>query len=259
MAKDKKEMDSSNGKNTRSVEIKGLSKEKNEALSESILNIEKEYGKGSVMILGEDSFGDIESVSTGSIGLDIALGIGGLPKGRIVEIFGSESSGKTTITLQVCAEAQKKGGEVAFLDVEHSLDPEYAKGLGIDINRLIVSQPDTGEQCLEIAEALLRSGAIDIIVIDSAAALVSKAEIDGEMGDKHVGLLARLLSQGMRKLVGSIKKNNCTVIFINQLREKVGNFYGSLEVTPRGRALNFYSSVRIDIRKIDSIKKENQL
>lgn len=250
MAKsEKKGMDVKGGKVTRSVEIKGLSKEKNEAISRSFSEIEKTYGKGSIMLLGEDNFGDVEAISTGSIGLDLALGIGGVPKGRIIEIFGAESSGKTTIALQICAEAQKIGGEVAFLDVEHSLDPEYAKALGIDINRLIVSQPDTGEQCLEIADALVRSGGLDVIVIDSAAALVSKAEINGDMGDSHVGLLARLLSQGMRKMVGAIKRNNCTVIFINQLREKIGEVWGNPEITPGGKALKFYSSVRIDIRR----------
>lgn len=250
MAKsEKKGMDVKSGKITRSVEIKGLSKEKNEAISRSFSEIEKTYGKGSIMLLGEDNFGDVEAISTGSIGLDLALGIGGVPKGRIIEIFGAESSGKTTIALQICAEAQKIGGEVAFLDVEHSLDPEYAKALGIDINRLIVSQPDTGEQCLEIADALVRSGGLDVIVIDSAAALVSKAEINGDMGDSHVGLLARLLSQGMRKMVGAIKRNNCTVIFINQLREKIGEVWGNPEITPGGKALKFYSSVRIDIRR----------
>lgn len=255
MVKDKKGMNLTSGKITRTVEIKGLSKGKNESISRVISEIEKEYGKGSVMILGEDNFGDVEAISTGSIGLDLVLGVGGVPKGRVIEIFGPESSGKTTLALQVCSEAQKNGGEVAFLDVEHSLDPEYAKALGIDINRLIVSQPDDWEQCLEIAEVLIRSGGIDVLVIDSAAALVSRSEIKGDMGDAHVGLLARLLSQGLRKLVGYIKKNNCTVIFINQLREKVGISYGNPEVTTGERALKFYSSVRIDIRKFDTIKK----
>lgn len=260
MAKsDKKKIDIKTGNTTRSIEIKGLDDKKNEALNKAILQIEKDHGKGSVMLLGEDNFGDVETISTGSIGLDLALGVGGVPKGRIIEIYGPESSGKTTIALQICAEAQKDGGEVAFLDVEHSLDPEYAKNLGIDINRLIVSQPDNGEQTLEIAEALIRSAAFDVIVIDSAAALVPRAEIEGEMGDAHVGLLARLLSQGMRKMVGAIKKHNCTVVFINQLREKVGQVYGNPEVTPGGRALKFYSSVRIDIRKFDTIKKGEQI
>lgn len=256
---DKKKMDINSGKITRSIEIKGLDEKKNEALNRSVSEIEKKYGKGSVMLLGTDNFGDVETISTGSIGLDRALGVGGVPKGRIIEIYGPESSGKTTIALQICAEAQKNGGEVAFLDVEHSLDPEYAKNLGIDINRLIVSQPDNGEQTLEIAEALIRSAAFDVIVIDSAAALVPRAEIEGEMGAAHVGLLARLLSQGMRKMVGAIKKHNCTVVFINQLREKVGQVYGNPEVTPGGRALKFYSSVRIDIRKFDTIKKGEQI
>lgn len=262
MAKsDKKKMDINSGKITRRIEIKGLDEKKNEALSRSVSEIEKKYGKGSVMLLGEDNFGDVETISTGSIGLDLVLGVGGVPKGRIIEIYGPESSGKTTIALQICAEAQKNGGEVAFLDVEHSLDPEYAKNLGIDINRLIVSQPDNGEQTLEIAEALIRSAAFDVIVIDSAAALVPRAEIEGEMGAAHVGLLARLLSQGMRKMVGAIKKHNCTVVFINQLREKVGSsaMFGNPEVTPGGRALKFYSSVRIDVRRIDSIRKGEQI
>lgn len=244
-----------NEKIINSIEIKGVSKEKKEALNKVISDIEKKYGKGSVMLLGEKNFEDVEVVSTGSIGLDFALGVGGVPKGRIIEIYGNESSGKTTLALQICAEAQKKGGEVAFLDVEHSLDPEYAKVLGVDINRLIVSQPDTGEQCLEIAEVLVRSGGVDIIVIDSAAALVSKAEIDGDMGDSHVGLLARLLSQGMRKIVGAAKKNNCTIIFTNQLRESISKqMFVKREVTPGGRALKFYSSVRLEVQKIDSIK-----
>lgn len=246
----KKAIDVKNGKIIRKIEIKGLSKEKNEAISRAVSEIEKEFGKGAVMLLGEDKFEDIDTISTGSIGLDLALGVGGVPKGRIIEIYGPESSGKTTIALQICAEAQKNGGEVAFLDVEHSLDPEYAKNLGIDIDRLVVAQPDNGEQCLEIADALVRSGGLDAIIIDSAAALVPRAEIEGDMGAPHVGLLARLLSQGMRKMVGAAKRNNCAVIFINQLREKVGDVWGNHEVTPGGSALKFHSSVRVDIRRL---------
>lgn len=255
----KKAIDVKNGKIIRNIEIKGLSKEKNEAISRAVSEIEKEFGKGSVMLLGEDKFEDIDTISTGSIGLDLALGVGGVPKGRIIEIYGPESSGKTTIALQICAEAQKNGGEVAFLDVEHSLDPEYAKNLGIDIDRLVVAQPDNGEQCLEIADALVRSGGLDAIIIDSAAALVPRAEIEGDMGESHIGLLARLLSQGMRKIVGAAKKNNCAVIFTNQLREKVGERWGNPEITPGGRALKFYSSVRLDVRRLETIKKGDSM
>jgi recombination protein RecA len=228
--------------------------DKKKALETALAAIEKQFGKGAVMKLGQNAAMNVEAISTGSLSLDIALGIGGVPKGRIAEIFGPESSGKTTLALQIIAQAQLAGGEAAFIDVEHSLDPIYARNLGVDIDSLLVSQPDTGEQALEIAEALVRSGAIDCIVIDSVAALVPRAEIEGEMGDSHVGLQARLMSQALRKLAGAISKSNCVAIFINQLREKVGISYGNPEVTPGGRALKFYSSVRIDIRRIEQIK-----
>ena len=228
--------------------------EKKKALETALANIEKHYGKGSVMRLGENTSMNVEAISTGSISLDIALGIGGVPRGRIVEVYGPESSGKTTLTLHVVASAQKAGGEAAFIDAEHALDPVYAKALGVDVDRLLVSQPDTGEQALEITEALVRSGAVDVVVVDSVAALVPKAEIDGEMGDAFVGLHARLMSQALRKLAGAIAKSNCVVIFINQLREKVGVVYGNPEVTTGGRALKFYSSVRIEIRRTEHIK-----
>ena len=228
--------------------------EKKKALETALANIEKHYGKGSVMRLGENTRMNVEAISTGSISLDIALGIGGVPRGRIVEVYGPESSGKTTLTLHVVASAQKAGGEAAFIDAEHALDPVYAKALGVDVDRLLVSQPDTGEQALEITEALVRSGAVDVVVVDSVAALVPKAEIDGEMGDAFVGLHARLMSQALRKLAGAIAKSNCVVIFINQLREKVGVVYGNPEVTTGGRALKFYSSVRIEIRRTEHIK-----
>lgn len=230
-------------------------KDKDKALEVAIAQIEKQFGKGSIMKLGENAKMNVESISTGSLPLDIATGIGGVPKGRIVEIYGPESSGKTTLTLHIVAEAQKKGGIAAFIDAEHALDPAYARNLGVKIDDLIISQPDTGEQALEITEALVRSGAIDIIVVDSVAALVPKAEIDGEMGDSHVGLQARLMSQALRKLAGAISKSNCVVIFINQLREKVGIMFGSPETTTGGRALKFYSSMRFDIRKIETLKK----
>lgn len=207
------------------------------------------------MLLGAKSNEEVEVISTGSIGLDLALGIGGVPRGRVIEIYGPESSGKTTLALHIAAEAQKNGGEIAMVDAEHALDPVYARSLGIDTDRFIISQPDNGEMALEIAEALIKSSAIDVLIIDSVAALVPRAEIDGEMGDSHIGLQARLMSQGLRKLVGLIKKNNCIVIFINQLREKVGTMFGNPETTPGGRALKFYSSVRLDVRKIDSIKQ----
>lgn len=225
------------------------------AIEAAMGQIEKQFGKGAVMKLGEKASLDIEAISTGCLDLDIALGIGGVPKGRIVEIYGPESSGKTTVALHIVAETQKKGGAVAFIDAEHALDPSYARNLGVDTESLIVSQPDTGEQALEITEALVRSGAIDTIVIDSVAALVPRAEIEGEMGDAHVGLQARLMSQALRKLAGTINKTNCVAIFINQLREKVGVMFGSPETTPGGRALKFYSSVRMDVRRIDSIKQ----
>lgn len=233
--------------------------EKKKALEMALGQIEKQFGKGAVMKLGESTHMNIETIPTGALGLDIALGVGGVPRGRIVEIFGPESSGKTTVALHIVAEAQKAGGEAAFIDAEHALDPVYAKKLGVDIDNLIVSQPDTGEQALEIAEALVRSGAIDVIVIDSVAALVPKAEIDGEMGDAHVGLQARLMSQALRKLAGVISKSKTTTIFINQLREKVGIMFGNPETTPGGRALKFYSTVRLDVRKIETLKQGNEM
>ncbi len=228
--------------------------DKKKALETALLQIEKNYGKGAVMRLGENSSLNIEAISTGSISLDHATGIGGLPRGRIVEIYGPESSGKTTLALQVVAEAQKLGGEAAFIDAEHALDPEYAEALGVDVNSLLVSQPDNGEQALEIAEALARSGALDVIIVDSVAALVPRAEIEGDMGDSHVGLHARLMSQALRKLAGVINKSNTVIIFINQLREKVGVIYGNPEVTTGGRALKFYSTIRIDVRRTEQLK-----
>ncbi len=236
-----------------------VNSEKQKALEAAMGQIEKQFGKGSVMKLGEFKAMNIEAIPTGALGLDIALGIGGIPKGRIVEVYGPESSGKTTLALHMIAEAQKNGGEAAFIDAEHALDPIYAKHLGVDIDNLIVSQPDTGEQALEIAEALVRSGAIDIIVVDSVAALVPKAEIDGDMGDAHVGLQARLMSQALRKLAGVINKSNSVIVFINQLREKVGIMFGNPETTPGGRALKFYASVRLDIRKIENIKQDGNV
>ncbi|EOR27475.1 MULTISPECIES: recombinase RecA [Clostridium] len=229
--------------------------DKLKAIENAMGQIEKQFGKGSIMKLGENSSLNIETISTGCLDLDIALGVGGVPKGRIIEIYGPESSGKTTVALHIAAEAQKLGGAVAFIDAEHALDPSYAKNLGVDTENLIVSQPDTGEQGLEIAEALVRSGAIDVIVVDSVAALVPRAEIEGEMGDSHVGLQARLMSQALRKLTGTIQKTGCVAIFINQLREKVGVMFGNPETTTGGRALKFYSSVRLDVRRIDSIKQ----
>lgn len=228
--------------------------EKQKALQAAIQHIEKQYGAGAVMRLGQAADYQVDAVPTGSMTLDMALGIGGVPKGRIIEIFGPESSGKTTVALQIVAESQKMGGNAAFIDVEHALDPVYAKALGVNIDDMLVSQPDSGEQALEIAEALVRSGAIDCIVIDSVAAMVTKAEIDGEMGDTHVGLLARLMSQAMRKLTSVISKSNCVAIFINQVREKIGVVYGNPETTTGGRALKFYSSVRIEVRKGEAIK-----
>jgi len=232
-----------------------VSSDKLKAIEAAMGQIEKQFGKGSIMKLGQDSILAIDSISTGCLDLDIALGIGGVPRGRVVEVYGPESSGKTTVALHMVAEAQKNGGAAAFIDAEHALDPSYAKNLGVDIDNLIVSQPDTGEQALEITEALVRSGAIDIIVVDSVAALVPRAEIEGEMGDTHVGLQARLMSQALRKLAGSINNAKCVVVFINQLREKVGVMFGSPETTPGGRALKFYASVRLDVRRIDSIKQ----
>ena len=228
--------------------------DKQSALKAALAQIEKQYGKGAIMRLGQNTEMNVEAISTGSVGLDLATGIGGLPKGRIVEIYGPESSGKTTLALHCIAEAQKAGGEAAFIDAEHALDPVYAKGVGVDVDSLLVSQPDNGEDALSITEALARSGALDIIVVDSVAALVPRAEIEGEMGDSHVGLHARLMSQALRKLTGVIAKSNTLVIFINQLREKVGVMYGNPEVTTGGRALKFYSSVRIDVRKIEQRK-----
>lgn len=231
-----------------------VNEEKKRALNSVFEVIEKQYGKGSIMKLGDTTAVDVDVIPTGSMTLDMALGVGGIPKGRVVEIYGPESSGKTTVALHIVAEAQKRGGEAAFVDAEHALDPTYAKKLGVDIDNLIVAQPDTGEQGLEIAEALVRSGALDVIVIDSVAALVPKAEIEGEMGDSHVGLLARLMSQALRKLTGITSKTGTTVIFINQLREKVGVVYGNPETTPGGRALKYFSSVRLDVRKLEAIK-----
>ncbi|MBR7133850.1 MAG: recombinase RecA [Clostridia bacterium] len=233
--------------------------EKQKALKTAVDQIEKKFGKGAVMRLGENAAMSVEHIKTGSLTLDIALGIGGIPKGRIVEIYGPESSGKTTVALHCVAEAQKAGGTAAFIDVEHALDPVYAGQLGVDIDSLLVAQPDSGEQALEIAEALVRSGAIDIIVIDSVAALVTRAEIDGEMGDNHVGQLARLMSQALRKLTGALAKTNCAAIFINQLREKIGVMYGNPETTTGGRALKFYASVRIDVRKGEPIKDGSEI
>lgn len=233
--------------------------DKMKAIEAAMGQIEKQFGKGSIMKLGEHSVLNLDVVSTGCLDLDVALGLGGVPKGRIVEIFGPESSGKTTVALHIIAEAQKNGGAAAFVDAEHALDPTYAKALGVDIDNLVVSQPDTGEQALEITEALVRSGAIDVIVVDSVAALVPRAEIEGEMGDTHVGLQARLMSQALRKLAGSINKSKCVTVFINQLREKVGVMFGSPETTPGGRALKFYASVRMDVRKIDSIKQGDEI
>lgn len=228
--------------------------DKNKALETAIAQIERQYGKGAIMRLGQNSSLNVEAISTGSFTLDIATGIGGLPRGRIVEIYGPESSGKTTLALHAVAEAQKIGGEAAFIDAEHALDPVYAANLGVDVDSLLVSQPDNGEQALEIAESLVRSGAIDILVVDSVAALVPKAEIEGEMGDSHVGLHARLMSQALRKLAGAVAKSNCIIIFINQLREKVGVIYGNPEVTTGGRALKFYASMRIDVRRTEQLK-----
>ena len=229
------------------------------AIEAAMGQIEKMYGKGSIMRLGDQNNLQVDVIPTGSLSLDVALGVGGLPRGRIVEIYGPESSGKTTLALHVAAEAQKKGGEVAFVDAEHALDPTYARALGVNIDEMLISQPDTGEQALEITEALVRSGAIDVIVVDSVAALVPRAEIEGEMGDSHVGLHARLMSQALRKLAGAISKSNCVAIFINQLREKVGVVYGNPEVTTGGRALKFYSSVRIDIRRVETLKSGGEM
>jgi recombination protein RecA len=238
---------------------KPIETNKNKALETALSQIEKAFGKGSIMKLGDNQMEAIESTSTGSLGLDIALGVGGVPRGRVIEIFGPESSGKTTLTLHIVAEAQKKGGVCAFVDAEHALDPIYARKLGVNIDDLLVSQPDTGEQALEIVDTLVRSGAIDVVVVDSVAALTPKAEIDGDMGDSHMGLQARLMSQALRKLTGSISRTNCTVIFINQIRQKIGVTYGSNETTTGGNALKFYASVRLDIRRIGSIKDKEEI
>ncbi|MDP1863063.1 MAG: recombinase RecA [Thiobacillus sp.] len=237
-----------------------MADDKSKALAAALGQIEKQFGKGSVMRLGDhDVSRDIQSISTGSLGLDIALGIGGLPRGRVVEIYGPESSGKTTLTLQVIAEMQKIGGTAAFIDAEHALDPNYAQKLGVDVDNLLVSQPDTGEQALEIADMLVRSGSVDVVVIDSVAALTPKAEIEGEMGDSHMGLQARLMSQALRKLTANIKRTNTLVIFINQIRMKIGVMFGSPETTTGGNALKFYASVRLDIRRIGAIKKGDEI
>ena len=243
----------------KAVPIPTTEEEKLKALDTALGQIEKQFGKGAVMKLGQNATMNVEAIPTGSLSLDIALGIGGVPRGRIIEIYGPESSGKTTVALHVVAQAQKLGGNAVFIDVEHALDPVYAKALGVDIDSLLVSQPDTGEQALEICEALVRSGAIDVAVVDSVAAMVTKAEIEGEMGDTHVGLQARLMSQALRKLTGAIGKSNAVVIFINQLREKIGVMYGNPETTPGGRALKFYSSVRLDVRKVEQLKNGTEL
>lgn len=242
------------GKTAEKVEKTVDAADRKRAIEIAMAQIDKQFGEGTIMFMGENKHMDIEHISTGSLMLDLALGIGGLPKGRIIEVYGAESSGKTTLCLHAVAEAQKAGGMAAFIDVEHALDPVYAKALGVDVDNLLVSQPDTGEQALEIIETLVRSGAIDIVVLDSVAAMATKAEIDGDMGDAHVGVQARLMSQAMRKLTAIIGKTNCVAIFINQIREKIGVLYGNPETTPGGRALKFYSSVRIDVRKGEALK-----
>lgn len=246
-------------KKKQAVAVPVSAEDKKKALATALSQIEKDFGKGTIMKLGENARMNVEAVPTGSLTLDLALGIGGVPRGRIVEIYGPESSGKTTVALHVAAEVQKLGGEAAFIDAEHALDPVYAKALGVNIDELLVSQPDSGEQALEITDALVRSGAVDVVVVDSVAALVPQQEIDGEMGSSHVGLQARLMSQALRKLSGSIAKTNCVVIFINQLREKVGVMYGNPETTPGGRALKFYASVRIDVRKVENLKQGDEV
>ena len=233
--------------------------EKDKALDAALSQIERAFGKGSIMRLGQDTKIDIEAISTGSLGIDIALGIGGLPKGRIVEIYGPESSGKTTLALSVIAQAQKKGGTCAFIDAEHALDPSYAKKIGVDINNLLISQPDAGEQALEIADTLVRSGAIDVLVVDSVAALVPKAELEGEMGDSHMGLQARLMSQALRKLTATVSRSNTLIIFINQIRMKIGVMFGNPETTTGGNALKFYASIRMDIRRVGAIKDKDDV
>lgn len=246
-------------KKNKSLQLPATAEEKKKALAGAIAQIEKSFGKGAIIKLGSNQTMQVDAIPTGSIGLDMALGIGGVPRGRIVELYGPESSGKTTVALHIIAEAQKQGGEVAFIDVEHALDPIYAAALGVDVDNLLVSQPDSGEQALEIMEALVRSGAVDVLVLDSVAALTTKAEIDGNMGDSNVGQLARLMSQAMRKLTPLLSKTNCVAIFINQIREKIGVMFGSPETTPGGRALKFYSSVIIDVRKGEAIKSGNEL
>ena len=241
------------------VERAAPAADKKKALETALANIEKNFGKGAVMRLGDNAGLNVEAIPTGSLSLDLALGIGGVPRGRIIEIYGPESSGKTTLALHILASAQKLGGEVAFVDAEHALDPTYARALGVDIDSLLISQPDTGEQALEITEALVRSGAIDVVIVDSVAALVPRSEIEGEMGDSFVGLHARLMSQALRKLAGSISKTNCIVIFINQLREKIGVTYGNPETTTGGRALKFYASVRIDVRRVETLKSGSEM
>ena len=233
--------------------------DRKKALETAIAKIEKDYGKGTIMRLGDDISINVEALSTGSLSLDLALGIGGLPKGRIIEIYGPEASGKTTLALHAVASAQKAGGDAAYIDVEHALEPGYAQALGVDINSLLISQPDTGEQALDIAESLVRSGAVDVVVIDSVAALIPRVELEGEVGDTVVGALARLMSQAMRRVAGAISKNNCTVIFINQLRQKIGVMYGNPETTPGGLALKYYSSVRIDVRRIETLKVNGEM
>lgn len=248
-------------KNTKVVPIsaaKGTPEDKKKALEEALKRIERDYGKGTIMRLGEDIPVNVEALSTGSLSLDLALGIGGVPKGRIVEIYGPEASGKTTLALHVVASAQKANGTAAYIDVEHALEPAYAHALGVNIDELLISQPDTGEQALDICESLVRSGAVDIVVVDSVAALIPRTELEGEIGDSSVGVLARLMSQAMRRLAGAISKNNCTVIFINQLRQKIGNPYGNPETTSGGLALKYYASVRIDVRRIETLKVNNE-
>ncbi len=252
-------MITSDGLETNKSKGRGIVADRKAALESALKQIEKQFGKGSIMRLGESTHMKVETIPTGALGLDIALGIGGFPRGRIIEVFGPESSGKTTVALHAIAEVQKRGGMAAFIDAEHALDPLYAGKLGVNINELLLSQPDTGEQALEIAEALVRSGAVEIVVIDSVAALVPKAEIEGEMGDSFVGLQARLMSQALRKLSGAINKSKTIAIFINQLREKVGVMFGNPEVTPGGRALKFYSSVRLEVRRVESIKQGNDV
>ncbi len=239
--------------------VSAVSSDRKKALETAIAKIEKDYGKGTIMRLGDDISVNVEALSTGSLSLDLALGIGGVPRGRIVEIYGPEASGKTTLALHIVASAQKCGGDAAYIDVEHALEPAYARALGVDIDSLLISQPDTGEQALDIAESLVRSGAVDVLVIDSVAALIPRVELEGEVGDTVVGALARLMSQAMRRLAGAISKNNCTVIFINQLRQKIGVMYGNPETTPGGLALKYYSSVRIDVRRIETLKVNGEM